>query len=507
MIRSLYRLLPLLLLCLAACSAPPRTPPAAVPTAGYTPPDPAIEVTILQMNDVYEITPVEGGESGGLARVATLRKRLLEENPNTLTVMAGDFFSPSALGTARVDGERLAGAQMVAVLNALGLDVATFGNHEFDIDREAFYQRLGESRFQYVASNVFDAQGRSFPGTAAHLIWKIPGPRGDTLRLGLVTATIDSNPVEYVRYAPPVERMRAEIERMRGRTDAVIALTHLALEDDIALADSIPALHLIMGGHEHENYQLWRGTTLTPITKADANARTVYVHRLRYDPATRALTVRSNLERITDAIPDDPAVAAEVERWVDAAFAGFRAQGLKPAQPVVTLPVPLDGREASVRNRPTNLTDLIAEAMYRAAGAPDLAVFNSGSIRIDDVLPPGTLVEYDVIRVLPFGGDVLTVTMPGSVLDSVLTIGAGPNQGSGGFLQHHGVTRTAGGWQIQDRPLDPARTYRVAISDFLVTGLEKNLGFLTLDDPRIAQVATHGDVRLAVVAELKRRYE
>ena len=47
-------------------------------------------VTILHFNDVYEITPVEGGRSGGLARVATLRRRLLAENPNTFTLLAGD---------------------------------------------------------------------------------------------------------------------------------------------------------------------------------------------------------------------------------------------------------------------------------------------------------------------------------------------------------------------------------------------------------------------------------
>ena len=71
-----------------------------------------VQITMLQLNDVYEMTIA----NGGLARVATLLGRLKAENPNTLAIMAGDLFSPSAIGTAKVDGRPLAGRQMVAVI-------------------------------------------------------------------------------------------------------------------------------------------------------------------------------------------------------------------------------------------------------------------------------------------------------------------------------------------------------------------------------------------------------
>src|SRR5713101_5254494 len=77
-----------------------------------------VPITVIQINDVYEISPVEGGKEGGLARLATLRRELARENPRTFLVLAGDAFSPSALGTAVVDGQPLAGAQMIAALNA-----------------------------------------------------------------------------------------------------------------------------------------------------------------------------------------------------------------------------------------------------------------------------------------------------------------------------------------------------------------------------------------------------
>ena len=117
--------------------------------------DPVVHMTFVHLNDVYEITPVSGGTEGGLARVATLRKQLLAQNPNTLTVLAGDLFSPSALGTAKVNDERLAGQQTVAVMNAIGLDFMTFGNHEFDLNEEQFLQRLSEIELHLVFKQCF----------------------------------------------------------------------------------------------------------------------------------------------------------------------------------------------------------------------------------------------------------------------------------------------------------------------------------------------------------------
>ena len=75
--------------------------------------DGKIDLTFLQLNDVYEIAPIQGGEYGGLARVETVHKELVEENPNTMLFLAGDFLNPSLLGSIKVDGERVRGKQMI----------------------------------------------------------------------------------------------------------------------------------------------------------------------------------------------------------------------------------------------------------------------------------------------------------------------------------------------------------------------------------------------------------
>lgn len=473
-----------------------------------------IQITLLQLNDVYEITPVEGGKRGGLARVATLRQRLLAANPNTYTLLAGDLISPSALGTAKVNGERLAGAQIIATMNTLGLDYATFGNHEFDVSESQLLARLDESEFQWFSGNVSRANGEPFPDVPPYVILTVPGQE-DTVRVGLVGVTLESNPATYVQYQDPIATLQSQVEAIKNDVDIIVALTHLSLAQDQRVAAEIPDIDLILGGHEHENVQQWRFDLVdttpagcpevpTPIFKADANARTVYIHDLHYDTETHCLSIDSRLQPITAAIPEDPATAETVQTWLERGFAGFRESGFEPTQEVATITEPLDGLEVSVRNQSTRLTELIAEAMVMSAPGAELALFNSGSIRIDDVIPPGPITEYDVIRILPFGGTILTVDMPGSLLGRALSQGQ-QNRGTGGYLQTANVQwdEATGQWLIQGNPLDPSRTYRVAINDFLISGRETGLDYLTLDAPGVTQIATGEDIRFAVIQALQ----
>jgi 5'-nucleotidase len=492
------RLVPLALLLSAFLL--PLLPPAAAAGA------PPVTLTIVQMNDVYEIGPVGGGREGGLARVATIRRQLLAEDPNTLTVLSGDLFSPSALGTARVDGERLAGRQIVATMNVLGLDWATFGNHEFDVPEKAFLDRLRESRFSWVSSNCRDRRGQPFPGVRENAVVTVRGAGGAEVRVGLFGVTLDSNKAEYVTYADPVATARAQVAALRGRADVVVALTHLAAEQDAALAREVPGIDLILGGHEHENMLLERGAAYVPICKADANARTVYVHRLSWDPAARVATLRSELRRVTAAVPDEPATLAEVRRWQELGFAAFRAEGFEPERVVAEVPIPLDGLEASVRNRPTELTGLIADALRAAVPDAELALFNSGSVRIDDLLPPGPLTEFDIIRILPFGGRVCRAEIEGGLLRRVLAQGRA-NRGQGGFLQVAGAGADGDRWLVNGEPVADGRVYRVATSDFLLSGREQGLEFLSDKAPGVRAACTEGsDIRFAFRDHLRQRF-
>jgi 5'-nucleotidase/UDP-sugar diphosphatase len=494
-----YLVLLLISLLLASCAGKPAP---AKGTAGDR-----FGVTILQMNDIYELTPVCGGREGGLARVAAIRKELLAEDPRTITVLAGDLFSPSALGTAKVDGQRLAGRQIVDVMNILGLDYITFGNHEFDLDEQSFLARLRESGFAWVSANVFARDMESFPGVVPGKVLTLRDEEGRELRLGLFGLTVNANQKDYVRYTDPFDAAAGQVAALRDKVDVLIALTHLPVALDITLAATVPGIDLILGGHEHENLQLWRGLDFVPIFKADANARTVYVHRLSVDPVSKKVEIRSELVRVTDQVDEDPETAAAVARWQEIGFNAFRAEGFAPEQMVADIPFYLDGLEASVRNRATSLTQLIGEAYFEAVPGAELSLYNSGSVRVDDILPPGLLTEYDLIRILPFAGQVCEATVKGDLLRQVLDQGAA-NRGSGGYLQTVGVRRDErNGWLVNEVPLDGKRTYKVAINDFLLTGREEKLGFFSAKNPQVkASCQEKSDIRLVLKEYLARCY-
>lgn len=468
--------------------------------------DPVVKVTLLHLNDVYEITPVSGGKQGGLARVATLRKELLKKNPNTYTILAGDLFSPSALGTAPFEDGRLNGRQIVDVMNKMGLDYATFGNHEFDLKKDAFYARLKESKFKWFSSNVFDAEGKPFPNVSDTVVINAGNGKNVEISIGLIGVTLESNPKPYVLYQDPIKIMKSKASELKDKVDVLIAVTHLAFDQDIELATEVQELDMILGGHEHENIQAWRGTDFTPVFKADANARTVYVHDLSYDTVTGKLDIESRLEFITDQIADDIETAELVKQWTDKGYEGFRNEGFEPEKIVAVTNEVLDGRESTVRNKPTRLTELIAAAMVNVSPKTDLALFNGGSIRIDDVLPAGKVTEYDVIRIMPFGGDVLTVQMNGEMLQRILDQGV-KNRGTGGYLQTENVTGDIGAWMVNKEPLASRRSYLVAINDFLMTGKESRLGFLTRDNKKLKVISENGDIRKALISQMKETYK
>ena len=461
-------------------------------------------VTIFHINDVYEIDGIQGGSAGGLGRTATVLRRLERTQAPVIMTLGGDYLSPAAIASAVVDGEPLAGRQMVDVLNHVGLDWAVFGNHEFDVSESAFRSRLAESRFRVVASNVSDVNGRPFEGTVRSAV--IPAKTGGrVIRLGLIGLTMPSTVRPWVTYSPHLDAAREHISQLRGKVDAIVALTHLTLEADEELVSVFPDIDVVLGGHEHENWLLRRGPRFTPIIKADANVRSAAVVTLTFGAANTRPLVSSHLEIIDDRTEPASDVQAVIRKWMTLAFDAFRANGFDLERRVAMIDEPLDGREWTVRNQPGRLPDLMTAAFDREAGGVDVAIMNGGSIRLDDIVQPGPVTEYDVLRILPYGGKVARAAMDGGLLKSVLDIGLA-NRGNGGFLHARGATNDRGQWTIAGKPLDVSARYTVALPDFLLSGGETNLGFLTRTNPAVHDVQDLRDVRLALIAELQRQF-
>jgi 5'-nucleotidase/UDP-sugar diphosphatase len=484
--------------------------------------DGKIEVVLLQLNDVYEIAPLEGGKKGGMARVTTLKKQLMQENPNVLVVHAGDFLSPSLMGTLSYQNEGINGRQMVEVMNQAGIDIVAFGNHEFDISKEDLQKRMNESTFDWLGANVRIVDGRhkkpfykvvdgkEVPVKDTY-IWQVQDADGTQLRIGFIGATINSNPSDFVYYEEALPKAKADFNALKDQVDVVLGLTHQAYEEDLILAEALPEIPLIMGGHEHENMYHQVGKSF--VAKADANAKTVYVHTVTIDKKAGTTEVKSILTPITDKIPDDPIVAKTVQKWVDIQNTVIRKTVKDPYEVVYFADPPLNGLEKDVRSRPTNLGVLIAEGMLESSRYQAVAsFFNSGGIRIDDFLS-GDVLAIDLFRALPFGGEVWEVEIEGSLLKQVMDAGL-KNKGAGGYLQSSGIEKKNGQWEIQGMTVEDDISYVVAINDFLLSGYESNLEFFTADHPGVKKVYkpdvadvndVRRDIRSAVIDYLRER--
>ncbi len=443
------------------------------------------------INDTYEIAPLANGTIGGMARVATAYQQEKTKQPQTFFVHAGDFVSPSVIGTLRNEGRRIAGQQMIEAMNAAGVQYATFGNHEFDIDEANLLLRIEESDFQWIVANLkykkdgetalFVQRGKPMPASVIL--------QTDKLKIGMLAVVIPVNKAyaDFEDFCAAAER---EYRLLAPQCDAVVALTHLELAQDMELARRLPGLSLIMGGHDHENMYYKVGKTV--IAKADANAKTAYLHRLRVAPQAKKWKVNSRLVAITPALADEPKTAAVVQKWQQIAEKSFSDMGFNASQVVTVTREPWDGLEKSVRNAPTNLSKLIVKAVKAAIPEADAAIINTGSIRVDDKLE-GNITQYDIVRILPFGGGLSKMKITGALLIDVLEGGL-KNKGLGGYLVHAGITQnTNGEWLIGGEPIDKTKTYTLASTDFLVSGKEFNLEFFNANNPQITDLQIFTD--------------
>lgn len=399
--------LALVLLAALGCALPP-------------PPPPLNPLRFVLVNDVYVLDTLSDG-TGGLARVATVVQRIRGEGP-TLFVLAGDVLSPSLLS------KYYSGRQMVEGFNAAGLDYATFGNHEFELDRDTLVARIAASNFKWLSANCTESSGTPFPGVAP---W-------DTVRMGgrlvgIFGLTLKDRYRSYVRCSDPDSAAARAIDTLSTmKADFIVGLTHQSITADRALLSRETRLDLILGGHEHSAIDETQNGR--HILKADANARTAqFVTAWGTDPSWQEGVA---LLRIEPRIEPDSAVLAVTRRWQDS----LRAR-LGPEVVVATASAPLEARDDVSRREESAIGMLVTDAMRAGTGA-DVAIINAGAIRLDDVIPAGAVTNYTLESLFLFADETRAVTFPltGARLREILEHGVSATSvGTGAFLQVSGV--------------------------------------------------------------------
>ncbi|GFG05070.1 trifunctional nucleotide phosphoesterase protein YfkN [Aspergillus udagawae] len=475
------------------------------------------EICILHFNDVYHVNDVEL-----ISRFAGLIRSF---EPRPLVIFSGDVFSPS------LEASLLKGEHMIPFLNHLNVDVACYGNHDFDFGETRLVELSRKVEFPWVLSNatrVTENGGISSEPPACGERYIIRTVQGYKIGfIGLAGTDWPSNcqnlPPLYINDPAVVAQELARHLRLNEGCDFVIAISHLRLAEDIrtanAAAHGVAKVDLILGGHDHEVLHRFHGDTEEDseiiqqgtkneeilsngvvdevagdirIVKSGTNWRGLSVVRLiaRRLPDGEATIETVKLKQYVDiaqssecsslsACPRVRKMAAEIQQR-----AGSVVQ-----KPLVHTATPLDGRCSVIRSSETNLGNMLADA-YRAYYGADIALVNSGSIRCDRIIEPrlSPLRVKDVIEICPFENPLLVKQVSGHALHQALENSVSDLHVDGRFMQCSGLHIVAD-WQQQEghrilqlslmqspsmpaKRILPSQIYTVVMSSFIAAGFD-----------------------------------
>ncbi len=475
-----------------------------------------LHLSILHISDLQDITPTgKNNETGGFARLKTILDKVRRKNPQTLFLLSGDFLSPSLMSSM------LQGKQIIDLLNRTGLNYATLGNHEFDFGIDVLKKRIAQSKFTWVVSNVMLGEN-PFPGTISFAIHEIHGGKIGIMGLLTPETKILTRVPKQISISDFLAAAKRTIKQLKAaKADVIIALTHLNYLDERSLAQQVPEIDLILGGHDHIKQNLKIGNTL--IVESGAELHTIslinyvkkknitcsptFAHSLKpapspvgdnspgklnakggdcrskphvnADKAGNSYTIKVDVSvkhiPLDKTIPADPQIRLQVKSYTDK---------LNSALNVVigNTTVPLNAKRTSNRTEETNLGNFIADTAREAVNA-DIGLLNGGGIRTDTIYPAGKITPKIIRSILPFKNLVVKLKLSGKSIKQILEHSVSHIEtAGGGFPQVSGMTffidisKPAGNRisniQIKKKPLALDSYYTLATNDFLANGGE-----------------------------------
>lgn len=422
-------------------------------------------------------------------RVVTAVNELRAEKDNSLLVDAGDVFS----GTLYFN--KYLGQADLYFMNLLGYDAMTFGNHEFDKDSKTLADFVSKMNFPIVSANVnvrndadlsplfkdviggSNEEGEIFPA----IIKEMNGEKVGIFGLTTEDTVFLANPSDDIVFENFIEKSKETVKMLEDEgVNKIVVLSHLGFNPDRQLAAAVDGIDVIVGGHSH--------TALAAPLFVEKEEPTLIVQTGEYLNNLGLLDVTFDENGViseydgklvaTKDFAEDEATRAKVEE--------FKAPLEEIRKTVVGhTTVELDGVNANVRSKETNLGNLITDGMVARANEAGvkthIAVQNGGGIRAS--IDEGDITLGEVFTVLPFGNNLVTLDLTGSELLAALEHSVS-QPGQGRFLQVSGIkfkydnTLPVGEkvWQVEvktDNGYEALKTdqlYTVATNAFIADG-------------------------------------
>lgn len=375
--------------------------------------------------------------SGGIEWLAAYLKDREAANPaNTLMLQAGDLVGASPPVSALLQDE-----PTIRFMNELGFDVGTIGNHEFDegvkemkrliyggdnpktAQYEAKYGKFTGSTMDYVVANVVDEK------TGATILPPYAIKEVDGVKIGFIGVVTKDTPlivtpagVAGVKFTDEVTAINKYAKELTDKgVKTIVVLAHNpgssatngsnATGQVVDMAKTIdPAVDVIYGAHDHKYLnakvddkvlvQSWSyGTAFSDID-------------LTIDPATGDVIKDQTKAEVVDTLHSKITADAKIKAELD----GYQ----EDIKPIVSQVV--GSTKAAITNvqnaaGESALGNLIADGMRTVTGT-DFGFMNAGGIR--NPLPAGTITWGDLFKVQPFGNDLVTMTVTGDQIRTLL---------------------------------------------------------------------------------------
>ena len=451
------------------------------------------DLTILHTNDFHaRFEPIskydgpcssgdneEGKCFGGSGRLVSAVNEARGRTNNAILVDGGDQFQGTLFYTF------YKGKLAAEMMNQMGYDAMTVGNHEFDDGPEVLKGFMDAVNFPVLMSNA-DVSGE--PLLAGRLAKSTVIERGGE-KLGLIGLTPQdtdelASPGPNVIFTNPVSAVQGEVDKLTAAgVNKIIVLSHSGYGVDQQVASGTTGVDVIVGGHSN---------TLLSNTNEQAEGpyptmvgSTAIVQAYAYGKFLGKLDVTfDDAGNVTEAVGEplvmDAAVAEDQDTVDRVSEAAVPLEGIRN-KVVAQTNEAIGGDRAVCRAKECTMGNLIADAMLaRVAGQGiEVAIQNGGGIRAS--IDAGDVTMGEVLTVLPFQNTLSTFQVTGETLVAALENGVSQvEEGAGRFPQVAGMTFAFDGSQpagsrvsdvmVGGTPIDMARVYGVVSNNYLRGG-------------------------------------
>ncbi|WP_421857250.1 5'-nucleotidase C-terminal domain-containing protein [Oricola sp.] len=427
----------------------------------------------------------EGKCFGGVARVATKINELRTElaGQNVVVLDAGDQYQGSLFYTT------YKGDSEAEFMEKIGFDVMAVGNHEFDDGDEGLAKLADNVSFPVISGNIDVSQSNVLAGKIDnHVVLEVGGEKIGIVSALAVDTTETSSPSDAVVFSNEIEALKADVAALEAEgITKIIALNHVGVNKDMAIAEAVAGLDAVVGGHSHTKFSNTEEGAMAyptmvgdvPVVQAYAYSKYVGHLTLVFDDAGKVTSATGDTVILDASVAEDQEIVARV------AELGAPIEELK-GKVIGSSSDNIEGSRDVCRAMECSMGNLVADAMLERVKEQgiQIAIQNGGGLRAS--IDAGEVTMGEVLTVLPFQNTLATFQLKGADVLAALENGVSQiEDGAGRFPQVAGMKYTFDaaaepGSRISDvmvadsdggfAPLDAAATYGVVSNNYMRGG-------------------------------------